>query len=989
MSDASQRRCAVPEPDSLLSRADRPADPTGEDAPSPRQLRLALSMNGGVSLAVWIGGAVCEIDQLRSGTGTWGDLLEATGHDRRAMVDVMAGASAGGLNAVMLAQSLRADSPFGRFLTLWQQHADIDLLLQPPSTAGATEPRGVLSGRYFFDRLHDALVDPGPAVATHDLAVFASATLVSARPVAYTDVPGKPIDESRSDAYFHVARRGAVERGLDGFAPPTAPSVDNVTALATIGRATSSLPGLFEPVPIRRSRFGPRLVGAFDRRHVQHDAPVEIMDGGVIDNVPIARAIRAIASSAADHRVHRVLLYLHPDPSGPVATMVPRTALAVVQAFRGKRSESIREDIELLRQHNDAVDRRQGAATALLRGLLGAPAPEMGDTGARSLAASSARAMLLRAAIDPGSELPWHAPGVARVTPLLDGNGDPSRAWLAAQLDTVVEDPSLLAAARIRRSVLAVQRLVRSVEAADRSMSFGPSKAALYEVLLLADLMHAYQLARFVGHGDDLSGDGPVARLVASRAELAAIRLPADGPDDLTWRALASWDTSEFRHHGDVGLLDHLEHRLSSIVASLPVPAGDAIDRHEDALVAASVLRRLVDGSLPIGDLERALLPLAAEPVASDQRIAFVRATGDVASPAATAFAAAAGPRQPKVAGVQLHHLGAFFDLDWRTNDWWWGRLDTVRAVVDSVLDDEALDALRTNGFLADRNIDPAADAATIADALVETRQLELLNEWSGRQDVSLAAATQQAGFGAWAASNRRFSGLVGTRRLTSTAIRGALTAWRVMTAPMSRTRRVLLSPMRSAVLALIGVLLAGRRAAATLAWTLCVMSAPRASSPTGRWVTWLVGLVLVAVVTWVVERKVKPTVPAHSSALAAWFPTVVAVAGLVSGAIMVIGHDRWADESWWWTLPVIAAIISAWMLFFWMAGWARRAFCVLTAALYGAWAWNAYDWAQGRSSSVLDWWPVRTMWVCWFVAVIGMPMLIARLPDRWLRPDE
>ena len=40
------------------------------------ELRLALSMNGGVSLAVWIGGAVSEIDCLRRGEGFWGDLLE-------------------------------------------------------------------------------------------------------------------------------------------------------------------------------------------------------------------------------------------------------------------------------------------------------------------------------------------------------------------------------------------------------------------------------------------------------------------------------------------------------------------------------------------------------------------------------------------------------------------------------------------------------------------------------------------------------------------------------------------------------------------------------------------------------------------------------------------------------------------------------------------------------------------------------------------------
>ena len=40
-------------------------------ARQPRELRLALSMNGGVSLAVWIGGSVSEIDCLRRGEAFW------------------------------------------------------------------------------------------------------------------------------------------------------------------------------------------------------------------------------------------------------------------------------------------------------------------------------------------------------------------------------------------------------------------------------------------------------------------------------------------------------------------------------------------------------------------------------------------------------------------------------------------------------------------------------------------------------------------------------------------------------------------------------------------------------------------------------------------------------------------------------------------------------------------------------------------------------
>ena len=57
-------------------------DATADTHPgSRRQLRLALSMNGGVSLAVWIGGSVSEIDRVRRGDPFWSELLTACGYE--------------------------------------------------------------------------------------------------------------------------------------------------------------------------------------------------------------------------------------------------------------------------------------------------------------------------------------------------------------------------------------------------------------------------------------------------------------------------------------------------------------------------------------------------------------------------------------------------------------------------------------------------------------------------------------------------------------------------------------------------------------------------------------------------------------------------------------------------------------------------------------------------------------------------------------------
>ena len=85
------------------------------------EIRIALVMNGGVSLAVWMAGVAHELDLIRRATTEgsppsqeydepvarrWRDLLQRPGADpRRLVVDVIAGTSAGGLNGALFAQS--------------------------------------------------------------------------------------------------------------------------------------------------------------------------------------------------------------------------------------------------------------------------------------------------------------------------------------------------------------------------------------------------------------------------------------------------------------------------------------------------------------------------------------------------------------------------------------------------------------------------------------------------------------------------------------------------------------------------------------------------------------------------------------------------------------------------------------------------------------------------------------------------------------------
>lgn len=91
-----------------------------------KTLRLALAMRGGVSLAVWIGGVVAEIDLFRRACNSqihpsenqyrqerakrYAEILRDTTRYERVEIDILAGASAGGLNAILygLAQSCQS-----------------------------------------------------------------------------------------------------------------------------------------------------------------------------------------------------------------------------------------------------------------------------------------------------------------------------------------------------------------------------------------------------------------------------------------------------------------------------------------------------------------------------------------------------------------------------------------------------------------------------------------------------------------------------------------------------------------------------------------------------------------------------------------------------------------------------------------------------------------------------------------------------------------
>lgn len=520
------------------------AGPAGRrGAPARRELRLALGMRGGVSLAVWIGGACAEIDTLRRAGGEdppgsfYRRLLDAAGFEG-VQVDVLAGASAGGLNGALLAASLMYGVDFAAFRDVWLDVAALDKLLEgDPDTP--RKPVSVLRGDYFLDQITAGLTDQ---LATRDrsrsapgyLDLHLAITATTAQPVAVTDDWAAWYAEESYRAGFRFRHN----RYTSDFTPdPGTPAGDEIATsvagkLALAARASSSFPAAFEPVRVTVERpeevgrrgdpgDGHALFGLFTN---PSRSPSWVVDGGVLDNIPVGRAIESIAEAPATGATERWLLYLCPSPEeltvqGPAKGSwdgqdPPHVlwTLKAVSRASGSR-ESILEDLAALREHNARAGQYRAARDLLVgrlladseqattEALLGAGgSPSAVKAYTRDAAAQKAARVraLLEDPVQALGEDPFPAPGLT--WPLWEHAGDawtrPLRARLEKALAEAVAaamgdaalagtatDAAPLGPAPITRATRLLTTQVRRLEAfvpAGAGRDLGMHKQALY-----------------------------------------------------------------------------------------------------------------------------------------------------------------------------------------------------------------------------------------------------------------------------------------------------------------------------------------------------------------------------------------------------------------------------------------------------------------------------------------------------------------------------
>jgi patatin-related protein len=365
-----------------------------------KELRIALVCFGGVSLAVYMHGITKEIlklvrassalhairDRAKRQSAAFFDgrdaadpeydteeiyfeLLRDIGRavELRVIVDIIAGASAGGINATMLARALSHDLPMGALRDLWLAHADVAELLAEDAKARRWSKwflrpffwGGGLAGVQFFQDaevraklslfmrsrwfkppldglkmtalMYDALTAMGPARPTASLLpsgqgldLFVTVTDFHGRQqlMQIHDPPVIHEREHRHVLHFKYRRRlsGAVESDFD---------LENAPALAFAARATSSIPGAWPPAQIleidqllraraatwpRREAFIANNFELYARRNVDV-ASVPFVDGSVLNSRPFREAIAAIRGRPAYREVDRRVVYIDPNPA--------------------------------------------------------------------------------------------------------------------------------------------------------------------------------------------------------------------------------------------------------------------------------------------------------------------------------------------------------------------------------------------------------------------------------------------------------------------------------------------------------------------------------------------------------------------------------------------------------------------------------------------------------------------------------------------------
>lgn len=407
-----------------------------------KELRLALVCYGGISLAVYMHGITKEVWRLAGASRTFHageeeptgsqavyhallqEIEEETGTRLRVLVDIITGASAGGINGVFLAQAISTGQSLEPLTELWFRDADIEQLIEPeraPSsrfTKAWALPLAWMAARRGGDKL-DETVEAGtrdevraklstfirsrwfePPFGGHRFTnmMLDALKAMAASPGGHRLLPdGQPLDlfVTVTDFRGHPERLrlhspAEVVETEHRLVVPFSDHGEPCTTLADpaelvfAARSTSSFPGAFPPFMVReldevleqrgdawptRDAFLGRVL---PRQHAANTAEQAVLiDGSVLANAPFRPAISALKERPSRRPVDRRFVYVDPYPGHKLgkaqssAGMPGFFATILGAVSELPRAQPIRDNLEEIAERSRRIERMRAIVSGI------------------------------------------------------------------------------------------------------------------------------------------------------------------------------------------------------------------------------------------------------------------------------------------------------------------------------------------------------------------------------------------------------------------------------------------------------------------------------------------------------------------------------------------------------------------------------------------------------------------------------------------------
>lgn len=718
-----------------------------------KELRIALVCYGGVSLAVYMHGVTKEIWHLARASRAYHDpdgepldgvadvyrslfarIEEKQELRLRVLPDILTGASAGGINAIFLAQAIHSGRSLDALTNLWLDNADVSELTDPDaepmwryakfwaqpianwflnrpgnSVSESVSPETrkevrrkvsrLVRGRWFSPpfsgerlsaMLYKALLkmeagETGPSLLPEGHPIDLSVTA--------TDFRGHiELLRLNSPPIVHETEHRMPISFSDVIGASDSADLADPLELVLAARATASFPGAFPPLQVEeidrlaeaeghdwqsRGSFLSRIMPGHVRDGTLDD--VALIDGAVLVNAPFGAALEALPGRPSQREVDRRFVYIDPRPDkrGAVSEAIDQP-IGFFGAIFGSlstipREQPIRDNLERIEEQSRNAEK--------LRQIIVGMRPEI-DHAVEKLFGMTfflnrptpKRLAGWRAKAQLAAEAQagytFHSYGQTKLSGII---GRLAAVTRFAAPETLMADETLIA------HVLRSELDTRGVTAlGDQSGGTNPDSIAFFRTHDVGFRIRRLQLlTRRLSRDWEIDAEIPDDALDLAREKIYAILAIYFAADDA---ALLGDDFKAIAANvvNDPGaVLDYL-----ATTRLLPETDHVAEEMLTEALelMPKNLKRRMLLAYLGFPFFDVATLPLFQRDGFGEYNPVKV----DRISPE-DARSIREGGTRACLRGVEFFNFGAFFSRAYRENDYIWGRLHGAERMVDFV----------------------------------------------------------------------------------------------------------------------------------------------------------------------------------------------------------------------------------------------------------------------------------------------------------------